>query len=123
MSIHKDIDIVSNAGSETVNGQHVEILVLQSGHALAISTSSLSLYRNKSFIGDPLGNGLLHSADIPGDLVLQDSILPWVNKVQAGFIGLSNKLVILVLPNEIKLYRNKKDALINDNMLAALPIE
>ncbi|MFL0810216.1 MAG: hypothetical protein K6L76_07365 [Agarilytica sp.] len=123
MTIHSSAELIEQAAPKTIKGERIEVLTLKSGQAIALSHSAIALYRNASDIGDPLGNGLLYTADIPEAYFLKLESAPWVKKVQSGYIGLDGELALLVLPNEVKLYRNNHDALKNIAPLASLPLE
>lgn len=122
MLIEGSSDIVASIQTSEINGQYVELIALRSGQVIALSAQAMTLYKNVAAVGDPLGNGLIHSVDIPTAHHLDESTKPWVMSHSAGFVGLSNTMALLLLPNDIKLYDSKESALYNRAALSTLPL-
>ncbi len=122
MLIEDSSDIVDSIQAREINGHYVELIALRSGQVIALSAQAITLYRNSAAVGDPLGNGLIHSVDIPAAHHLNEASAPWVQSHSAGFVGLSNAMALLLLPNDIKLYDSKESALHNRAALSTLPL-
>lgn len=122
MIIEGNANLVASIEYEDINDQYVEALTFNDGRVLALSANAMALYKNRGCLGDPLGNGLLHITSLPEEGQLKPSDSPWVSTHSAGFVGLSNGMALLILPREIRIYRNNQDALHNHNALASLPL-
>ncbi len=103
-----------------IRGTYAESLNFYSGMALVIGQKTIALYKNVPSIHDELGNGLISMATIPDQYTLDIDETPWVCEHQSGFVGFGNGLALLILPNAIRLYESKKQALKNSNVLSEL---
>lgn len=116
------VNVVSSVSTSQVNGQYIELLNLYDGRVVALSCNAIALYKNTDAVQDILGNGCLQIAEIPENHQLDSGLTPWVKETNAGYVGLNNDMVILILPNDIRLYLNKKDALNNFKAIASLKL-
>lgn len=122
MLIEGSSDIVQHVHTRELNGHYVELIELHSGQVIALGAHSIALYKSLTAVGDPLGNGLVHSVDIPTTHHLNEDKAPWVQSHTAGFVGLENGMALLILPNDIKLYEGKASALRNHKALCELTL-
>ena len=104
------------------SGEPVELLIFGNDLTLAISAHALAVYRHPDCFNDPLGNGLVRTVDLPDDAVLQVDNGKLVAKIQSGCVDLHDGKILLILPNEIRLYPDRESALRNCNVLAQLPL-
>jgi len=98
----------------------LDLLQLKGGKVLAISSTTLCLYKNQESIGDPLGNGILAVGDWPEPLAENQG---FVASHRAGAIKLHDSRIILITPVSIGLYANAEDALLNQNCLCQLNLD
>lgn len=111
----------SNLPSASDGVSYIEILHFVDDKALVISHNAIALYRDASAISDPLGNGLIQMSTFPQGLRFSPDNTPWVIHHVSGFIELVNHHIVLILPNAIRLYSSKEDALKNRNIIVELP--
>lgn len=102
------------------DGHYMEILQFFNGKALVLDQKAIAMYKNPAAIADPLGNGLIDCADMDNKPWLSLDDAPWVISHRAGFIGLKRDFCLLILPVDVRLYRNKEDALLNKNVVASI---
>jgi len=102
--------------------QGCQWLTFANGLVLVINTGFLALYKNESSIGDELGNGLNVLVDLLNESQLKITDQGLVSEFKAGFVGLMDDKVILITPNDIQLFRNKKDALNNKDEITRLKL-
>lgn len=100
-----------------------ELLHFHTGQVLAIDSDTLAFYRDRGSIDDPLGNGLIGYASLPQDQQLSFDSETWVATHASGFVGLYNGFVILILPNEARLYASNEDALRNTSPICRLALQ
>lgn len=114
--------VVETRRATTPAGEPVELLVFRNRLTLAVSSGALAVYRAPEFFGDPLGNGLVDSVDLPegGELAEQEGRL--VSGIQSGCVNLMDHKVLLILPNEVRLYPDREAALRNRAALVTLPL-
>ncbi len=115
--------IVSKIERTQFNDRHIEILVFHDGRAVALSSSAIGIYRDRTSVLDPLGNGLVNLVEIPQAYCFQESAAPWIQEHRAGFVKLHKGMSLLILPNDIRLYRNNDDALHNTNPIITIGFE
>jgi len=111
--------ITSSSGDK----YYAEILHFVGGKVLVISHNAIALYKSAAAISDPLGNGIIKLATLPDTIRFNMSDTPWVVRHISGFIELIDQYIILILPNSIRLYRGKEDALRNSNIILDLPFD
>lgn len=97
-------------------------LTFRNGFVLVLGETFMSLYKSAESIGDPLGNGLKASEDIPAEFALSKTDKGFVTNYAAGFVGLVGDKAILITPNDIQLFRNKTDALHNRDEIVRLQL-
>ena len=97
----------------------IDLIGLKGGKVLALSSNSMSLYKDESSIGDELGNGLLNSCDWPEALTFNQG---FVKGFKAGVIFLHQEKTILITPVAIQLFALASDALKNQNCIASLDL-
>lgn len=124
MLIENSSDVVVTSQLLTLGtGQQVEALTLINRQILVLSENALSVYRSIESIQDPLGNGLLHFAELEQEMFLkQGSDGHFMDMKKAGIVGLFDDKVILITPNDIQLFADRNDALRNQNELARLSL-
>ncbi len=115
--------IVSKVERNQLNNHHIEVLVFHDGRAVVLSSSAIGIYRDRTSVLDPLGNGLINLVEIPQAYCFQEAEAPWVQEHRAGFVRLHNGMSLLILPNDIRLYRNNNDALHNTNPIITIGFE
>ncbi len=114
-------DIVVDTRSEaTANGEPVELLMFRNELTVAVSAVALAVYRAPHYFGDPLGNGLINAVDVPPgqELAVRDGRL--VAGIRSGCVELMDNKILLILPNEIRLYPNREAGLRNRDLIATL---
>lgn len=114
--------VIETHRANTPAGEPVELLVFRNRLTLAVSAGALAVYRSPEFFGDPLGNGLVDSVDLPvgGELIEKEGRL--VAGIQSGCVNLMDDKVLLILPNEVRLYPDGEAALRNRAPLVSLPL-
>ncbi len=122
MIIEGSANLVNRLETLSLQSQYVEALVLQNGRVIAISESAIALFKDFDTMQDPLGNSLLAIEAIPEAHQFECSASPWVSKHQAGFVEFSNGMGLLILPNDVRLYANRHDALKNHDAIVCLPL-
>ena len=121
MILEGSSNIIQRIERSIINSQQLELLYLSNHKVLAIGESSLALYKDMQSISDPLGNGLLHMANIENFRFEIEN--PVVLEHRAGYVGLAKEQVLLILPNAVKLFHSKNDALQGANSICTLPLE
>ncbi|VUD59118.1 hypothetical protein TDB9533_02595 [Thalassocella blandensis] len=121
MLLEGSSDIVRHIERSVINAQQIEILHLSNSTVLVIGEKSLALYKDSRSISDPLGNGLIQLVNIENFSFDIDH--PVVLEHRAGYVGLAREQVLLILPNAVKLFRSKSDALQGANSICTLPLE
>ena len=102
----------------------IDLVHLKGGRLLAISPTSISLFKDENSIQDPLGNGLISSADWSNTAPLNE-INPnagFVKSFKAGVIHLANEKILLITPVSIQLFNTAHDALHNIKAVAHLEL-
>lgn len=122
MIIEGSANLVNRVETLTLQAQYVEALILQNGRVIAISETAIALFKDYHTMQDPLGNSLLALETIPESHTFDLSAIPWVATHQAGFVEFSNGMGLLILPNDVRLYANKQDALKNNAAIVCLPL-
>ncbi len=115
--------IVKDVETTRLNNRHIEIMTFHDGRAIALSSNAVGIYRDRATVLDPLGNGLINLVDIPKQYCFHENDAPWVQEHKAGFVQLHKGLSLLILPNDIRLYRNKDDALRNTNPILTIAFD
>ncbi len=115
--------IVKEVETTRINNRHIEIMIFHDGRAVALSSKAIGIYRDRDAVLDPLGNGLINLVDMPKEYCFQEDDAPWIQAHQAGFVKLHKELSLLILPNDIRLYRNNDDALRNTNPIISIPFD
>ena len=105
-------------------GQHsgTQWLTFRNGFILVLAKDLVALYKDAESVVDPLGNGLKAMVELAGDAQLIISDSGFVSSFMAGFVGLMDEKAILITPNDIQLFKNKADALRNNDELARLEL-
>lgn len=114
--------IVQSHEQRQLRGTPVEVLHLNDGKAIVIAHNALAVYKSAAAIDDDFGQGLLDICDLPPD-VFPSGNAPKLIEHNAGFVGLSHDRALLILPNGIKMYANKNDALYNRSAIANLKLQ
>ncbi len=120
MLLEGSSDIVANVERREIKSQMMELVFLNDQKVLAIAKDSLALYKDVDAISDPLGNGLICMANLEEIEFNMDE--PVVLTHRSGFIGLVQDKVLLILPNAIKLFHNKEDALQGQKVVCSLEL-
>lgn len=121
MLLEGSSDIIRHIERSVINSQQLEVLHLSNSKVLVIGETTLALYKNSRSIADPLGNGLIQMMNIENfSFDIQN---PVVLEHRAGYVGLAKDQVLLILPNAVKLFRSKTDALQGANSICTLPLE
>ena len=107
----------------TPSGEPAELLIFANQLTLAVSAGAMAVYREPHYFGDPLGNGLVDSVDFPGDIKLRAEEGRLIDSIQSGCVNLLDGRILLILPNEARLYPDREAALYNRDMLARLPLQ
>ena len=116
-------EIVSELRQGTApSGEPVELLVFGNDLTLAVSARTLAVYRHPDQFGDPLGNGLVNSVQLPDDLSLRAEDGRLIAGIQSGCVNLLDGRVLLILPNEARLYPDPPSALHNRGVLASIAL-
>lgn len=115
-------NIIETVNCTQLGGHYVEILQFFNGKALVLDQHAIAIYKSAEAVADPLGNGLIDCVDMTGKPWLSVEDAPWVLSHRAGFIGLKKDLCLLILPQDIRVYTSKQDALLNKNVVASLGI-
>ncbi len=115
-------DLISTIERSHIKGQYMELLVLFDGRVIALSSTAIALYRDTESVADALGNGLIQLCEIPQEFSLSKLTTPWVSRHTAGFVGFHSGMVLLILPNDVKLYSDNTSALKNENPILAMPL-
>ncbi len=115
-------NIIKSIERAELSGQTVEILHFFSGQALVLAHQAIAFYNDAAAIEDPLGKGLISMAELPAGRGLPETEPHWVAEHAAGFVGLFDGRVILILPNAIRLFADKSDALRNRNLMVELAV-
>lgn len=104
------------------SGAPVQLLIFANKLTLAVSTHALAIYRNPENFGDPLGNGLIRSIDFPDNVELHINDGKLVASIQSGCVNLMDDKILLILPNEVRLYSDRESALHNREALVQLSL-
>lgn len=122
MIIEGSANLVKRVETLTLQSQYIEALILQNERVIAISEAAIALFKDFNAMQDPLGNALIVIETIPEEKQFSATTTPWVASHQAGFVELSNGMGLLILPNDVRLYDSKEDALSNTNPIVCLPL-
>lgn len=104
------------------NGEFAEILHIQGGPVVVISAGGMASYKSEAAVDDPLGNGRLGSADIPGAVALEAREGSFVASIRSGFAQLHGGFALLITPFHATLYRTNEQALEGKEPLAQVPL-
>ena len=98
-------------------------LTFRNGWVMVLAPHFINLYKSEAVINDPLGNGLIDSADVPSEWTLVVDETGFVSRYAAGFVGLVDGKAILITPNDIQLFPSADDALRNQNEIIRLALQ
>ncbi len=118
MSIAQDAELIQEVKSGVIQGEEVTLIILKGDKVLAVSHNALALYKNEALLEDPLGSGLVSSADVPGSVWKKK---PEVVGYRSGLIEFEQGEVIFITPASFRLYPDKRSALHNHHLLSELP--
>lgn len=121
MIIEGSSNIIDHVERSEINSQTLELLHLVDNKVIVLSANTIALYRDATSVSDPLGNGLIGMASIEGHSL--EMAEPVVVEHKSGYVGLAKDQVLLILPNAIKLFQNKVDALQGANAICMLDLE
>jgi len=96
---------------ELDSGEAAEALELRDGLTLILKPDAIALYRSLDSLFDPLGSGCMAYADLPAEQQLAWSNNQIMQEHEAGYVGLSEGKVLLITPNNIRVYQSKHNAL------------
>lgn len=105
------------------NGDFAEILYLQGGPVVVLSHGGIASYKSADAVSDPLGNGLLGTAELPDDRELEAKEDSFVAHIRSGFVQLHNDYALLVTPFHATLFASNSDALEGKDRLAQVPLD
>ena len=103
-------------------GEHAELVVLINGNVILLSERVMRLYRSEQDVGDPLGNGLLYTAELPETAKLAQENGQFMSMHKAGVIGLMDEKILLVTPNDIQMFPDRPRALRNTEEILRIPL-
>lgn len=116
-------DLVTDSWDTTLaSGAAVTAAELINGTVLAISRDGLALFRQRASLDDALGNGLIRAESFAEHFCLQGDF-PLLKEHRAGYVGLADDRVLLIGLNDVRLFRNKDDALRNANECLRLSLQ
>lgn len=99
------------------------LLHFHHGQVLRIGYDAVALYRDRSCVDDPLGNGVIGHELIPSALCpnfFAES--GFVHEQKAGFISLHGGAVLFIRPDGIALYDDAQSALQNRHPHWLMPL-
>ncbi|MFL0801273.1 MAG: hypothetical protein K6L80_12530 [Agarilytica sp.] len=115
--------VVKEVATTQRNNRHIEMMIFHDGRSVALFSDAIGIYRDRDAVLDPLGNGLINIVALPKEYYFEESEAPWVQAHRAGFVQLYKGLSLLILPNDIRLYRNSHDALRNTDPIIQIPFD
>lgn len=101
------------------NNEAVEALELVNGQILVLAKNALSVYKDLASIENPLGVGLLHSAELEEKFCLMSEGERFMSMNRSGLVGLFDEKVILITPNDIQLFPSRACALRNQDEIVS----
>ncbi|MCG8671089.1 MAG: hypothetical protein MI867_16910 [Pseudomonadales bacterium] len=104
------------------NGEFAEMLHVQGGPVILISSLGLASFKSAEAVEDPLGNGRLGYAELPENVGLEKHEDSFVAHCRSGFVQLHGGKALLVTPFHATLFNNNDDALEGKNPLAQVPL-
>ena len=120
MALHSSSDIIHSVQRTQINGQALELLILENGKVLAIGNNSLAFYQNINALNNPLGAGLINLANL--EEISFDLNTPLVMEHRSGYVALRNGYVLIIFPNAVRLYSSNECALSGKDALCELPL-
>lgn len=114
-------DIVQNRRLINLDsGEAAEALLLNGGPALVLKPDAIALYRSLEALFDPLQSACMAYTELPEGHKLAWHQNQIMQEHKAGYIGLHDGRVLLITPNNIRLYHDKHSALHHIEPIAEL---
>lgn len=102
------------------SGQAAEAAMLVNGTVLVVTSDAIAQFSSVEAAQDPLGNGLMHSTALPDTVRLSGP--PFIERHQAGYVGLNDGLALLIGLNDVRLFYSAQNALRNENEIVRLAL-
>lgn len=111
-------EVIESGGGQ----KNCTLLHFHRGQVLRIGSDSVALYRDRTAVDDPLGNGVVGHELIPHTITLRfEPDTGFIEQQRAGYVGLHGGAVLFIRPDGIALYNNAQDALRNQHAHWLIP--